>query len=334
MKPTLKRLLPAGAATVATGVVLALSAGPASAAVATETSASANWAGYVAQNNNFSAVSGRWTEPSAKCTSGGDGYSAFWVGLGGASGESNALEQVGTQSDCSASGRTDYYAWYELVPAAPVKLDLAVKPGDHMGGKVAVNGTTVTLTIWDYTTGQSATKTVQTSNIDTSSAEWIAEAPSECDGTGNCQPMPLADFGTVKFTNATATAGGHSGPISDPSWQAQAVDLDGSSGSHFGALGVAYQQSGDTGAAQTSTLTNSGAAFSVSWASALGADSSSSSSTASSGSGDGGYGSGGGGYGDGGGGYPYGYGDGGSGYGGYGGGYGYGGGDGGWAYAF
>ena len=38
------------------------------------------------------------------------------------------------------------------------------------------------------------------SNPDTSSAEWIAEAPSQCDGSGSCQPLPLADFGTVQFT--------------------------------------------------------------------------------------------------------------------------------------
>ena len=41
----------------------------------------------------------------------------------------------------SADGTAEYYAWYELVPAAPVKLDLAIKPGDHIAAKVNVNGT-------------------------------------------------------------------------------------------------------------------------------------------------------------------------------------------------
>ncbi len=312
MNLSVTRMISAGLASMAAGAgALALAATPASAAVATDSSASENWAGYVAQNNNFSAVSGNWIEPAAKCTS-GEGYSAFWVGLGGATGQSDALEQVGTQSDCSSNGQTDYYAWYELVPAAPVRLSLAVSPGDHLGGKVAVNGTQVTLTIWNDTTGKSVSTTRQTSNIDTSSAEWIAEAPSECDSIGNCQPMPLADFGTVKFTNAAATAGGHSGPISDAAWQAQAVDLDGSTGaSRFGAVGVAYQQSESNAAAQTSTLSGNGSAFSVGWLS----DSSQLASTSdgtgsSSSSGNGGYG----------GGDPYGYGS------GYGYGYGYGGG--------
>ena len=31
-------------------------------------------------------------------------YSAYWVGLGGGGQQSTALEQIGTQGDCSASG--------------------------------------------------------------------------------------------------------------------------------------------------------------------------------------------------------------------------------------
>ena len=38
---------------------------------------------------------------------------------------------------------------------------------------------------------------------DTSSEEWIAQAPSKC-GHGSCEPLPLADFGTVTFSRATA----------------------------------------------------------------------------------------------------------------------------------
>src|SRR5438270_5805075 len=55
---------------------------------------SENWAGYAVQSKtgrDFSSVSGSWTQPSISPSS-GEGASAFWVGLGGASQQSQALE--------------------------------------------------------------------------------------------------------------------------------------------------------------------------------------------------------------------------------------------------
>jgi Peptidase A4 family len=295
---------------MAAGGAVALAAVPAAGAADVQATVSQNWSGYVAGaqsgSTQFSSVSGSWVQPSARCDA-GDGYAAFWVGLGGSSNQSGSLEQVGTQADCS-SGQPINYAWYELVPAAPVKLGLAIHPGDHIAARVSVSGNNVTVAISDQTTGDSATKTLQMDNPDTSSAEWIAEAPSSCGQDGGCQPLPLADFGSVTFTNASATANGHTGPISDPDWSAQAVQLSGSgAGARFAAT--------DSGAgAAPSSLSTDGSSFSVAWQSA---------DTSTSASGDPGYGYGYGGYGGGdgyGGGYPgyggYGYG----GYGGYGGG--------------
>jgi hypothetical protein len=55
---------------------------------------------------------------------------------------------------------------------------------------------------------------------DLSSAEWIAEAPSDCSpfNRNGCTIEPLANFGTVAFSAASAQAGGRVGPISDPDW--------------------------------------------------------------------------------------------------------------------
>jgi len=280
-----------------------------------QSASSANWSGYVAGGANgsstqFSSVSGSWTEPSASCSA-GQGYSSFWVGLGGAGGQSQALEQVGTEADCGSTGSASHFAWYELVPSAPVRLDLTISAGDHLTGKVTVNGTNVTVSLSDNTTGASATKTLQMSNPDVSSAEWIAEAPSSCDGSGNCQPLPLADFGNVSFTNATATANGHTGPISDPNWTSQAVQLDGGASD-----GTGFVSDQSTAGATPSGLSSDGSSFSVAWASA-GAQPQGSGSSAGAGNGGDPYGGGspdgsgagsayggGGGYGDGGG---YGY---------------------------
>lgn len=250
------------------GAVAAIVAPSAAAAPATaQEAASENWAGYVANASNagsgFSSVSGSWTQPSANCSS-GDGDSAFWVGLGGASGQSQSLEQIGTQANCSG-GSTQQYAWYELVPAAPVQLGMTINPGDHISARVTVSGTNVTVSLSDQTTGGSATKTLQMSDPDTSTAEWIAEAPSECDGSGDCQPLPLTNFGSVTFSSATATAAGHTGPISDPNWTAQPVQLSSSAGGPgFVEAGGGSQQS-TSADAQPSSLSSDGSSFSVSW---------------------------------------------------------------------
>jgi hypothetical protein len=304
----------------ATAAVTGGAAATASAATVDQPAAvSQNWAGYVAGGTQFSSVSGSWVQPSAKCGS-GQTYSAFWVGIGGSTNQSSGLEQTGTQADCTADGGAEYYAWYELVPAAPVKLDLAIKPGDHISAKVSVSGSNVTVLMSDQTTGQSTSKTLQMDNPDTSSAEWIAEAPSACDGSGasgSCQTLPLADFGTVQFTSATATANGHTGTISDPAWSAQPVQLGGGSVSE-----VSYGSGTGSSAATPSSLSPDGSSFSVA------TDTSSGSAGAAGGAGDYGYGDGG--YPDSGDGYGYG-GYPGDGYGqyGYGGGdYGYGYGDG------
>jgi hypothetical protein len=320
--------------------VLAIAAAPAGAA--TQEAVSENWSGYEATtgtSSGFSAASGGWVQPTATCSDSGATYGAFWVGIGGGSESSDALEQIGTQSDCTASGSAYYYAWYELVPSAPVKLDMKITPGDHMYARVAVDGTTVTLALTDETTGQSVTKTLQMTNPspDTSTAEWVAEAPSECtDGaTSQCTPLPLTDFGTVKFDSAYATSDGHTASISN--WTATPIALDSSNSSvygdgwggygAYGGDGPADITGSDTsGGAAPSSLSSNGTAFSVSY-SANGVDVSQSSGEGSSepsgygyGSGDpSGYGYGGYGYG-GESGDPYGYGGyrGGYGYGGYG----------------
>jgi hypothetical protein len=233
---------------------------------------SGNWSGYIAQSpngQNFSKVSGSWTQPSVDRST--QGYSAFWVGLGGANQQSQSLEQVGTAAD-NADGQTSYYAWYELVPAGEQKLNLAIHPGDQMAGSVTVNGTDVTISLSDKTTGQSVTKTLTMNDPDTSSAEWIAEAPSAQSQSGDLQTLPLANFGKVTFTDTSATAGGHTGPISDPNWTLQQVDLQPSGA--MGALagrgpvtpaGLEGLSQSSSAGASASSVSGNGSSFTVSY---------------------------------------------------------------------
>jgi hypothetical protein len=295
-----KRVIPIMAATAA----CALGTVPvASASTDVQTASSANWAGYVvggsSSGTKFKSVSGSWVVPTAKCSS-GQGDSSFWVGIGGSgSSDTQALEQDGTEVDCNSDGSASYFAWYEMVPSPPVKVDMAVHAGDHITAKVSVDGSNVTMQLNNTTTGGSFDKTFQMSNPDTSSAEWIAEAPSQCSGDlSSCTPLPLADFGTAQFSGASATTtDGHTGTISDSDWSTVAVTLDPSaSQSGFGDTQFAsYSSSG--GGATPSQLSSDGSSFSVAWSDGSGTDVSGSTGGAGDTSGGYGDGSGWGGYG-------------------------------------
>lgn len=161
---------------------------------------STNWSGYAATGANaaFTSVSASWTEPTATCTSRrSDQYAAFWVGLDGYS--SDSVEQTGTDSDCD--GRSpDYYGWYEMYPANPVYFSNTVRPGDQLSASVRFSGTeTYTLVLKDSTEGWTQTIVQNEPGLDRSSAEVITEAPSSETGV-----LPLADFGTVNYSAATA----------------------------------------------------------------------------------------------------------------------------------
>jgi hypothetical protein len=159
---------------------------------------STNWSGYAVTGarGHFTSVSASWIQPSVTCTS-GTKYSAFWVGLDGY--RSTSVEQTGSEADCSGSSPV-YSAWYEMYPAAPVNFSNTVRPGDHFTGSVKFSGTsTYTLVLKDVTQGWSHTVTKSRGGLARSSAEVITEAPSN-----GISILPLADFGTVRYTAATA----------------------------------------------------------------------------------------------------------------------------------
>ena len=165
---------------------------PANAAATT----SMNWAGYVSTGNQgtFTNVSASWTQPAVTCGA-TNTFSSFWVGLDGDG--TPTVEQTGTEADCNA-GTAAYQGWFEMFPNAPVFYNNPVVPGDAMSASVVANGGgAFTLTLTDTTQNWTQT-TNQTSNTaQLGSAEVIAEAPSS--GT----VLPLSNFGTVSFTNAT-----------------------------------------------------------------------------------------------------------------------------------
>jgi hypothetical protein len=196
---------------------------------------STNWAGWADINDTFQTVTSSWTEPTVTCTAssgrggllsgllgGGGGstiastYSSFWVGLDGYS--SSSVEQTGTSADCTSSG-PNYYSWYEMYPQGETPLPATqyhVNPGDIMTGTVSFSAgsNAYTLTLADQQGGWKYSTTIGQSGLARSSAEFIAEAPSECNVL-YCDPLPLSNFGTATFFNSEAADGsGQLKPIS------------------------------------------------------------------------------------------------------------------------
>jgi hypothetical protein len=186
----------------------------------------------------------------------------MWVGLGGFAASSDALEQAGTELDCTASGHVVSSAWYEIVPNPSRSIRMAVRPGDLVSARVEVSGRNVTLSLTDSTTHRMFRKTIRPAAVDVSSAEWILEAPSDCINANQCQTLPLADFGSATFAGAQARAvGGHVGSISDRGWSATRINL-----TPGGRRYVVYNGSGPAdGAATASGLRSGGSSFSVAY---------------------------------------------------------------------
>ncbi len=162
--------------------------------VRSTTVTSTNWAGYATAQGPFTAVSAGWTQPAVKCGS-KTTYASFWVGLDGYN--SNTVEQTGTLELCSG-GHASYYGWVEFYPALPKYFSAVVAPGDVFTASVTESAGRFTTKLHNATEGWTgiAHKTLSAAR---SSAEVIAEAPSDSSGV-----LPLANFGTVKFTNARA----------------------------------------------------------------------------------------------------------------------------------
>lgn len=215
------------------------------------TQTSLDWAGYAVTGPSFSNVAGSWIQPTATCPKNKVEQAAFWVGIDGYSASDPTVQQVGTDSDCTKGTRKKpggpiYYAWYQMYPQTVVPLPFPVAPGDTMSAVVSLSGSTYKLSIsdgvkWTFSTNQ----TPGTRPLN-SSAEWIAEAPSSCKGT-KCKVLPLARFGSITFTGASANGQA----ISWPGFTNYQINMT--------------TKKAKLTLAQTSALAPGGTVFSVTW---------------------------------------------------------------------
>jgi Peptidase A4 family len=183
-----------------------------------------------------SAVSGSWVVPTVTGSGSGTTYSAVWVGIDGYS--DATVEQLGTEQDV-VNGKAEYSAWWEMYSSGDGQpeqtISMTIEPGDAINASVQylTSGThsgQFELSITDTTENESFTtyetsSAVQNPVASRSSAEWIIEAPTVGSGVA-----ALANFGSVTFTNASATINGVTGPINDSAWQSQAINIATSNG--------------------------------------------------------------------------------------------------------
>jgi hypothetical protein len=280
----IRRRLPAAAiAALALGAAAAAGAQSPLVHPATEShsplSSTANWAGYAVTGLaggpavSFTHVTGTWKATFATCDANDDdAANSVWVGLGGFNQGSQSLEQIGTESHCSSNVPPSYYAWYQLVPGPALSFALTIEPGDTIKASVTVaGGTHVTLVLRDLTRDTVASERAIAASPDLSSAEWIAEAPSECDvnaqsdgtNTVSCGQTPLANFGSVTFSKSSATGNGHTGTIGDRAWAQDPVQLVPSSSGSGNSFGT--PSSAAAGTCAPAALSRGGALFTVRW---------------------------------------------------------------------
>jgi Peptidase A4 family len=205
------------------------------------TNSSTNWFGYnqgtlEKSNTLFNSITGDWTVPTAtQHTAGQAESSSDWIGIGGGCVDSgctatdSTLIQTGTEQDVSSTGGASYSAWYELVPAPSLTINMTVAPGDHMHAalsEVVPDSNTWTITLQDVTRGETFTTTAPYSSTH-ATAEWIEETPLLI-GT-NAGFASLPNLSNPAWTSATVN--GASAGLK----ASEAMDLIDSNGKVIGA---------------------------------------------------------------------------------------------------
>jgi len=169
---------------------------------------SANWGGYAVTGVKGSVqdVKGSWTVPTVDCSGGGTQYSSSWVGIDGFN--SNTVEQIGVDADCQ-NGSPAYFAWFEFYPHPFVTINhFTVQPGDVITAEVHYDTTARQFTVSIHNGTESFSASTKLNGAERASAEWITEAPFSAGGV-----LPLANFGTVSYSNDTAAINGTPVPI-------------------------------------------------------------------------------------------------------------------------
>ncbi|KAJ3818450.1 aspergillopepsin-2 heavy chain [Lentinula raphanica] len=178
---------------------------------------SENWAGVFFESppsdgDTYSSVSGTFTVPSISGSS--DGAASAWVGIDGVT-YTDAILQAGVDFTIE-DGSVSFDAWYEWYPDSAYDFtDFDISAGDSITVSVeATSDSEGTITLENTTTGKSVTQTLSapdsSATIGGQNVEWIVEDFEE-----NGSLVTLCDFGTITFTDASASAGSSTVDLTD-----------------------------------------------------------------------------------------------------------------------
>jgi hypothetical protein len=165
---------------------------------------SLNWSGYVAgaasNTDEYTSVTGTWTVPKVEATT-ANSADATWVGIGGV--QTRDLIQAGTLATVR-NGTVTYSAWIETLPEASERVPLSVHSGDSITTTLTEQSPDLWLiTIKNNTSGKEY-RTLVEYESSYSTAEWVQEMVSTVGG----EFIPLDSFGSVAFTDVSATVDG------------------------------------------------------------------------------------------------------------------------------
>ncbi|MGB8352602.1 MAG: G1 family glutamic endopeptidase [Chthoniobacteraceae bacterium] len=184
-------------------------------------STSGNWSGYAVpleksgETDVFSDIQGTWKIPTVTGMGRSAAYSSAWIGIDGY--EDGTVEQIGSEQDWTGTKQQNY-VWFEMYPNGAYEITgFPASPGDSITAQVHYLGllkvqvgrnrteeeSVFQLTIENNTRNVSYTVPESYTTIpeaELASAEWVMEAP-----TGR-QVLPLANFGTINFSDCKAAS--------------------------------------------------------------------------------------------------------------------------------
>jgi hypothetical protein len=169
------------------------------------------WSGYAAKANGVREVSGEWTVPVVECSQASIASAVgIWVGIDGYG--NTKLVKAGVGATC-ASPTSDacYYLFTEVRPGTedPITDCSGVSPGDDLSIDVVnspFGSSTFVITISDNGSAVGSPITLTAPSKRDKSAECVVQLPPGKVGLARAHYTQLADFGSVTFTECSATA--------------------------------------------------------------------------------------------------------------------------------
>ncbi|UNK17182.1 G1 family endopeptidase [Paenibacillus sp. N3/727] len=155
---------------------------------------SSNWSGFALSGKKgaYHRISAEWNVPFVRPTR-YTSFSSAWIGIDGF--QNSNLIQTGTGHDF-VNGKSQYYAWWEILPATATIIAKPVHPGDRMKAIIVKRTFNKWLISLQNLTRNWTFRTIQRYTGPQTSAEWIVEAPQV--GGVNTR---LARLTPVAFTN-------------------------------------------------------------------------------------------------------------------------------------